>query len=85
MCVVHRFPHLLWNCRVLWCMLDILQVLSYSLDLDPNEETPMLKVPSSPGYILMLMDTLEAREVRSVIQAVSSLDQRSCVLTQILY
>nr|CAD7396811.1 unnamed protein product [Timema cristinae] len=57
-----RFPHLLWNCRVLWCMLDILQVLSYSLELDPNEETPVLRIPSSPGYILMLMDTLEARE-----------------------
>nr|CAD7405817.1 unnamed protein product [Timema poppensis] len=60
--LVDRFPHLLWNCRVLWCMLDILQVLSYSLELDPNEETPVLRIPSSPGYILMLMDTLEARE-----------------------
>lgn len=44
-------------------MLDILQVLSYSLNLDPNEETPTLRVPSTP-YSLPLMDTLEAREVR---------------------
>ncbi|KAK7873127.1 hypothetical protein R5R35_006354 [Gryllus longicercus] len=59
--LVDRFPHLLWNCRVLWSMLDILQVLSYSLELDPNEETPTLKVPSTP-YSVQLMDTLEARE-----------------------
>ncbi|PSN41691.1 hypothetical protein C0J52_07710 [Blattella germanica] len=59
--LVDRFPHLLWNCHVLWSMLDILQVLSYSLDLDPNEETPTLRVPSTP-YSIPLMDTLEARE-----------------------
>ncbi|XP_023707312.1 phosphatidylinositol 4-kinase alpha isoform X2 [Cryptotermes secundus] len=59
--LVDRFPHLLWNCHVLWSMLDILQVLSYSLNLDPNEETPTLRVPSTQ-YSLPLMDTLEARE-----------------------
>lgn len=59
--LVDKFPHLLWNCRVLWSMLDILQVLSYSLELDPNEETPTLSVPGTP-YSLPLMETLEARE-----------------------
>lgn len=59
--LVDRFPHLLWNCSVQWSMLDILQVLSYSLELDPNEETPLLRVPSTP-YSIPLMDTLEARE-----------------------
>ncbi|XP_067015107.2 phosphatidylinositol 4-kinase alpha [Anabrus simplex] len=59
--LVDRFPHLLWNCRVLWSMLDILQVLSYSLELDPNEEMTTLGVPGTP-YQLLLMDTLEARE-----------------------
>lgn len=44
-------------------MLDILQVLSHSLQLDPNQETPALKIPSTP-YSIQLMDTLEAREVR---------------------
>lgn len=48
--------------RVLWTMLDILQVLSYSLQLNPNQETPTLRIPSTP-YSIQLVDTLEAREV----------------------
>ncbi|XP_022115075.1 phosphatidylinositol 4-kinase alpha isoform X2 [Pieris rapae] len=59
--LVDRFPHLLWNCRVLWSMLDILQVLSFSLDLDENQETPLLKVPDT-DFTLQLQDTLEGRE-----------------------
>lgn len=43
-------------------MCDILQVLSYSLELNPNNETPSIQIPSTP-FTLMLMDTLEAREV----------------------
>lgn len=43
-------------------MLDILHVLSDSLQLDPNQETPTLRIPSTP-YSIQLMDTLEAREV----------------------
>lgn len=42
-------------------MLDILQVLSYSLEIDPNQETPTLTIPQTP-YSIQLMDTLEARE-----------------------
>ena len=61
--LVDAFPHLLWNCRVLWCMLDILQVLSFSLQLDPNEETPVLKIPETP-YSIQLMESIDAREVR---------------------
>ncbi|XP_026313549.1 phosphatidylinositol 4-kinase alpha [Hyposmocoma kahamanoa] len=59
--LVDRFPHLLWNCRVLWSMLDILQVLSFSLELDANQETPLLKVPGTE-FTLQLQDTLEGRE-----------------------
>lgn len=42
-------------------MLDILQVLSYSLQLDPNRDSPELRIPNTP-YTLQLMDNLEARE-----------------------
>ncbi|XP_025837646.1 phosphatidylinositol 4-kinase alpha [Agrilus planipennis] len=59
--LVDKFPHLLWNRRVLWTMLDIIQVLSYSLQLDPNQETTTLRIPATP-YSIQLMDTLEARE-----------------------
>ncbi|KAK9746290.1 PI4-kinase N-terminal region [Popillia japonica] len=59
--LIDKFPHLLWNRRVLWATLDILQVLSYSLELDPNQETPSLRIPST-SYSIQLMDSLEARE-----------------------
>ncbi|GJQ75443.1 hypothetical protein Trydic_g23610 [Trypoxylus dichotomus] len=59
--LVDKFPHLLWNRRVIWTTLDIMQVLSYSLELDPNQETPSLRIPST-SYSIQLMDTLEARE-----------------------
>lgn len=43
-------------------MLDILQLLAYSLTISPNEEIPTLKVSSTP-YTLQLMDSLPSREV----------------------
>lgn len=57
-----KFSHLFWNQRVLWTMLDILQVLTYSLHLDPNKESCSVKVPGT-YYSIQLMDTLEARDV----------------------
>lgn len=50
-------------CNVLFS--DVLQLLSFSLKLDPNEETPTLRVSSTP-YTLQLMDSLPAREVSSI-------------------
>lgn len=35
--LIDKFPHLLWNRIVLHTMLDILYLLSYSLQLDPYE------------------------------------------------
>ena len=43
-------------------MLDILQLLSESLQQNPNEVYPDLRVPGTP-YCLVLQDTTEAREV----------------------
>jgi phosphatidylinositol 4-kinase len=60
--LVDRFPHLLWNRTVLCRMLDMLHVLSASLELDPNDSTVTLPVPNTP-YTLPLMNTVEAREV----------------------
>lgn len=59
--LVDRFPHLLWNQNVLFAMLDILEVLSCSLHLDPYQGPSRLAVPNSPHSII-LMDTQEARE-----------------------
>ena len=59
--LVERFRHLLWNERVLFSMLDILQVLSSSLQLDPHQGPGRLEIPGSP-HTIMLMDTLDARQ-----------------------
>lgn len=59
--LVDAFPHLLWNCKVLWSMLDILQILSFSLQIDPNEELPVLRIPGTP-YSIELTNNLEERE-----------------------
>jgi len=45
-------------------MLDVLQVLSQSLELDPNIDNTPLEVPNT-AYTLQLMDNMEAREVTS--------------------
>jgi phosphatidylinositol 4-kinase len=71
--LVDAFPHLLWNCRVVWCMLDILQVLSFSLQCDPNKETPVLKIPDTP-YSIQLTESLDAREVCTQITTCSFLE-----------
>ncbi|KAK5638099.1 hypothetical protein RI129_012394 [Pyrocoelia pectoralis] len=60
--LVDKFPHLLWNRRVLWTMLDTLQVLSHSLQVNRNQETPTIKIPST-SYSIQLMDARDAREL----------------------
>ncbi|KAK8780519.1 hypothetical protein V5799_018137 [Amblyomma americanum] len=58
---IDRFPHLLWSRKVLWAMLDILQALAYSLELDPNETGQEVIVPFTQ-YSVTLTDTMEGRE-----------------------
>ena len=53
---------MLWNGTVLRTMLDMLQVLEFSLQLDPNDANPTIPIPDTP-FSVTLMDTLEAREV----------------------
>ncbi|KAH8031484.1 hypothetical protein HPB51_017547 [Rhipicephalus microplus] len=47
--------------KVLWAMLDILQALAYSLELDPNETGQEVIVPFTP-YSITLTDTMDGRE-----------------------
>jgi phosphatidylinositol 4-kinase len=43
-------------------MLDVLEVLSTSLSLNPNVDNSALPIPNTP-YSVQLLDTMEAREV----------------------
>lgn len=61
--LVDKFPHLLWSRSVLYCMLDILQLLAYSLSLDPNIPLTQVLVPMT-NYTLQFMDNMPARENR---------------------
>ncbi|CAL4078353.1 unnamed protein product, partial [Meganyctiphanes norvegica] len=59
--LVEKFPLLLWNGSVLKSQLDILQVLGYSLQLDPNDANPTIPIPDTP-FSITLLDTQDARE-----------------------
>ncbi|ESO97694.1 hypothetical protein LOTGIDRAFT_103639 [Lottia gigantea] len=61
--LVDRFPYLLWSKVVLTTMLDILQVLSRSLEMDAHQDAPELKVPHTK-YTLRAMDSIVDREAR---------------------
>lgn len=65
-------------------MLDILQVLSYSLQLDPNQETPVLRIPST-SYSIQLVDTVDAREVSIAFKMFLLYLKGSNILTVIIY
>ncbi|CAG2245012.1 PI4KA [Mytilus edulis] len=60
--LVEKFPHLLWSGTVLKTMFDILQLLSNSLEVDPNEEAPEFDVPGTP-FNFRVRDNLADREV----------------------
>jgi len=60
---VDKFPHLLWNGRVLHFMLDLLQELSQCLN-HPNEnhQTIEINVPSSVPFSLSVSEEMDGRE-----------------------
>ncbi|TGZ58377.1 hypothetical protein CRM22_009667 [Opisthorchis felineus] len=55
------FPHVMWSGRVLFTMLDVTQLLSQSLEVDPNEVAPVYTVPGT-DLVLVTADTLQDRE-----------------------
>ncbi|XP_052243319.1 phosphatidylinositol 4-kinase alpha-like isoform X4 [Dreissena polymorpha] len=59
--LIEKFPHLLWSGNVLKTMLDILQLLSKSLEVDPHQHAPEFQVPRS-DYILRVKDNMMERE-----------------------
>lgn len=60
--LVDRYPHILWSKRVLTTMLNILEVLGHSLELNHVEGILELAVPGT-DYKIQLAETIEAREV----------------------
>ncbi|KAJ8042770.1 Phosphatidylinositol 4-kinase alpha [Holothuria leucospilota] len=58
--LVEKFPQLLWNRDVICTMLDLLQLLSKTLDAD-LQEVASFPVPNT-DYTITIMDTREARE-----------------------
>nr|XP_039270122.1 phosphatidylinositol 4-kinase alpha-like [Styela clava] len=59
--LVERFPHVLWNKKVLFYMLDLLQLLSQTSGNDLFSEIPPLCIPGS-RFTFQLQDSLKLRE-----------------------
>ncbi|UXI14588.1 glycine-tRNA ligase-like [Sarcoptes scabiei] len=59
--LVDKFPHILWSKRVLTTMLNILEVLGHSLELNHIEGVIELPVPGT-DYSIHLAETIESRE-----------------------
>jgi len=60
--LVDKFPHILWSRKVLYSMLDMLDVLASHLHLDANVESPVVQVGHNTGQTIMLKDTQAERE-----------------------
>ncbi|XP_060554504.1 phosphatidylinositol 4-kinase alpha-like isoform X3 [Ruditapes philippinarum] len=59
--LIDKFPHLLWSGNVLRTILDLLQLLSKSLEMDPHQHAPEFTVPGT-DYILQVKDNMIDRE-----------------------
>ncbi|XP_053375288.1 phosphatidylinositol 4-kinase alpha-like [Mercenaria mercenaria] len=59
--LIDKFPHLLWSGNVLKTILDLLQLLSKSLEMDPHQHAPDFQVPGT-DYVLRVKDNMVDRE-----------------------
>lgn len=57
--ITDKFPYLLWNEKTLSCMMDIIDLLATSLNMDTNQVAPEFDVPNTPQFKLKCHDTLE--------------------------
>ena len=60
--LVGRFPHILWSRKVLFSMLDTLDLVATYLHLDANIDSPVIHVGHDTGQTIMLKDTQAERE-----------------------
>lgn len=60
--IMDKFPYLLWNEKTLRCMMDIIDLLATSLQMDTNQVAPEFDVPNTPQFKLKCLDTFEGRE-----------------------
>ncbi|PAA80299.1 hypothetical protein BOX15_Mlig025879g2 [Macrostomum lignano] len=61
--LIKNFPHVMWSGKVLTAILNICQLLSQSLEVDPNEAAPVYSVPNTP-FTLVIADRLSERKTR---------------------
>lgn len=59
--IMDKFPYLLWNEKTLRCMMDIIDLLAVSLQMDTNQVAPEFDVPNTPQFKLKCLDTLEGK------------------------
>merc|ERR1719492_509372 len=57
-----KFPHILWSRKVLFSMLDTLDLVASHLHLDANIDSPVINVGHNTGQTIMLKDTQAERE-----------------------
>ena len=60
--LVGAFPHILWSRKVLFSMLDTLDLVATYLHLDANIDSPVIHVGHDTGQTIMLKDTQAERE-----------------------